>query len=502
MSLRGPRASVLIGWVVLSFAGPLFNGCMVGPDFHPPQTIAPSQWAGIENKPTEPYYATGGAAALTRWWDQFNDPQLTALVEEGLRANLDIRIAQARLREAGATRAVTAGALWPSFGASAGYQRVHTAGVTPSGQTADLFQSGLNALWQLDFFGGQRRNIESADANIHAAIEGIRDAQVNLIAEIALNYIQLRGFQQEIAIAQENLISQKHTAEITHRLLKAGFDSALDVANADSNVATTEAQIPVFEISARQAIYALSVLLGRTPAELLERLDPSAPLPGVPTQIPAGLPSDLLRRRPDIRQAEAKLHAATAQIGAAVSELFPSFSLTGSVTWNSHSVASWWSAGSGSFGIGPSVTWPIFQGGAIVANIRLQEALRDEAFVTYQKSVLAAFQEVEDALIAFSREQDHHRHLYDATVANRKAVELSLLLYSAGQTDFLNVLTAQKSLYSSQDALVQSDEQIAADLITLFKALGGGWDFTPSRSSATPLSPVNSSRGTKGEIQP
>jgi outer membrane protein, multidrug efflux system len=194
----------------------------------------------------------------------------------------------------------------------------------------------------------------------------------------------------------------------------------------------------------------------------------------VPAQVPAGLPSDMLRRRPDIRASEAQLHASTAQIGVATADLFPTFSLTGTMNWNSNLLSTWWTDASRSYAFGPSVSWPIFQGGAIVSNIRLQEALRDQAFITYQKTVLAAFQDVENALIAFAKEQQHRKALNDAVVANRKAVDLSLQLYTEGQIDFLNVLNAQRSLYTSEDALVQSERSIATDLIALYKALGGG----------------------------
>jgi len=345
-------------------------------------------------------------------------------------------------------------------------------------------------------FGGIRRNVESAGANVQAAIEGIRDAQVTLVAEVALNYIQLRGFQQEIVVARKNLEAQQHTAEITRKLWKVGFNSALDVANADANVATTESQIPVFETSAQQSIYALSVLLARPPAELLERLSPTATLPQVPAQVPVGLPSDLLRRRPDIQQAEAQLHAATAQIGVAVAELFPQFSLTGSAGWQSGLLRTWWTKASSSLGFDPSVSWQIFQGGAIVSNIRVQKALRDQAFITYQKTVLAAFQDVENQLIAFAKEQQHRKALHEAVVANRKAVDLSLLLYTEGQIPFLNVLVAQESLYASENALVQSETNIVTDLIALYKALGGGWESMPSSAQSTNPNPANAAAET------
>ncbi len=474
-----PRSvSVLVAAVGLAVL--VVSGCMVGPNYHPPQPTVPTTWVGVTETPTgQPSVATAQPADLTQWWQQFNDPTLTALVEEAVKTNLDLRLAEARLRQARATRGVAVGGLWPAVTASGSYQRLHTAGVTPDNQVQNLYQAGLDAVWELDLFGGYRRNVESANANIRAAIENIRDVQVSLIAEVALNYIQLRGYQQEILIAQNNLKAQQQTSEITHKRLDVGFASALDAANADSDVATTESQIPVFETAAQQSIYALSVLLARPPADLLKQLSPTGNLPSVPAQVPAGLPSDLLRRRPDIRESEAQLHAATAQIGVAIANLFPRFSLTGTVNWQSNLLRTWWTEASRSFGVGPSVSWPIFQGGAIVSNVRLQKALRDQAFIAYQKTVLAAFQDVENALIAFAKEQQHRKALNDAVVANRKAVDFSLQLYTEGQIDFLNVLNAQRSLYASEDALVQSERNIATDLIALYKALGGGWESVP-----------------------
>ena len=465
--------SVVAGSLLLALC--LLNGCLVGPNYHPPQTSLPKEWAGETEMPAgQSSKATSQPADLAQWWQQFDDPILAALVEEALKTNLDLGIAETRLRQARAVRGVVVGGLWPQVTASAGYQRMNKAGVISGDQ--DLYQSGLDAVWELDLFGGLRRSVESGNATIQAAIENIRDVQVSLIAEVALNYIQLRGYQQEIVIARNNLDAQQHTADITHKRFNVGFASALDVANADSNVATTAAQIPVFESAARQSIYALSVLLARTPIDLVKQLSPTNNLPKVPAQIPVGLPSDLLRRRPDIRVSEAQLHAATAQIGAAVANFFPKFSLTGTINWQSNLLSSWWLDTSRSYGIGPAITWPIFQGGAIASNVRLQEALRDQAFITYQKTVLAALKDVENALIAFAKEQQHRKTLIDAVVANRKAVDLSLQLYTEGLTDFLNVLNSQRSLYASEDALVQSERNIVIDLIALYKALGGGWE--------------------------
>ena len=477
MKVKEQWHSVLVGGLGLVML--LLSGCMSGPDYHTPQPAAlPGAWAGVE-KTGQPSVVTAQPADLTGWWRQFNDPTLSALVEEALKANLDFALAEARLRQARAMRGVAVGGLWPSATVSGSYQREHTSGVTPGNGSQNLYEAGLDAVWELDIFGGQRRAVESANANIEAAVENLQDVQVSLIAEVALNYVQLRGYQQEIVVAQNNLKSQQHTAEITRKLYKVGFDSGLDVANADSNAATTESQIPVFETEAQQSIYALSVLLARPPADLLAQLSPTGNLPGIPAQIPAGIPSDLLRRRPDIREAEAQLHSATAQIGVAVADLFPVFSLAGEVEWKNNHFGSWLTKTNRSFFVGPSASWSIFEGGAIVSNIHVQEAFRDQALITYQETVLGALQDVENALIAFSKEQQHRKVLTEAVAANEKAVDLSLQLYTEGMTDFLNVLNAQRSLYSSQDALVQSERSIVTDLIALYKALGGGWEVAP-----------------------
>jgi len=238
--------------------------------------------------------------------------------------------------------------------------------------------------------------------------------------------------------------------------------------------------VPVLETSAQQTIYALSVLLALPPAELLKDLWETKPLPVMPPEIPVGLPSDLLRRRPDIRRAEAQLHAATAQIGVAAADLFPKFSLVGSLSWQADTLAKLYTGAARTWSVGPSVNWPIFQGGSIIANVHVQQALRDQAYLTYQKTVLTALQDVENALIAYAKEWEHRKSLDDAVTANRKAVEVSMQLYSEGQTDFLNVLQAQGALYSSENAFVQSNSNLGQDLVALYKALGGGWETQPA----------------------
>ena len=484
MTREGQPHVMKVFLVVAVLSALSISGCMVGPDYHAPRRQAPVAWAGVsEASASQPSAATSQPAELARWWETFGDPKLTDLVNEALQANLSLQLAQARLRHARFQRGVVIGGLFPAASGTASYQRVRPAGATA--KEADLWQAGLDAAWELDVFGGARRDVESANASVLAAREGVRDVQVSLAAEVALNYILLRGYQQQIVIARNNLKSQQHTADITHQRLAAGFVSALDVANADALVYTTESTIPVFEMSARQSIYAISVLLARPPADLLKDLSDTGDVPSAPAQLPVGLPSDLLRRRPDIRQAEAQVHAATAQIGVATADLFPKFSLTGDINWQAASTGSLFKDVSRSWGFGPSASWAIFQGGSIVSNIRAQEALRDQAFITYQQTVLNAFQDVENTLIALAKEQEHRKSLINAVTANRKAVDVSMQLYTQGQTDFLNVLNAERSLFVSEDAVVQSNRNVATDIIALYKALGGGWERPPVRQSTS-----------------
>jgi multidrug efflux system outer membrane protein len=461
-------------------------GCAVGPDYRPPNTKVPEAWHSLENGgPPHPSLTTPKPVALLAWWQAFHDPILNTLVQWAQNSNLDLQQAEARIRQARAARGVAGAPLWPQVDASALYQKSQGSSealgggaiATAGGGVKELFQVGLDASWELDIFGGTRRNIEAATADLKAAVEDRRDVLITLAGDVGTNYINLRGFQQQVAIAKNNLEAQKRTARITHKRFEAGFVSRLDVANADAQVATTESQIPVLESSAQAAIFSLGVLLGREPAVLARELATATPLPPTPPEVPVGLPSDILRRRPDIRRAEAQLHAATARIGVATADLFPKFSLTGSFGFSSSELTKLGNLANSKFwSFGPSVTWPIFAGGRIWWNIKVQDALQEQALLTYQKTVLTALKEVETALVAYAKEQEHRRSLAEAVASNRQAVDLSMKLYLAGKTDFLNVLTAQRSLYVTEDALTQSTRSLATNLIALYKALGGGWE--------------------------
>lgn len=473
-------------WILACFFI-MVAGCAVGPDYHPPKTEVPSDWDGQAAVTAAQASKTStDPVELVEWWQAFEDPTLTSLIEMAIRANLDLRQAEARIRQARAARVVAGAPLWPQADASAVYERSQSssAAVGPAGGTAiatargvrELFQVGLDASWELDIFGGTRRNLEAATADLRAAVEDRRDVLITLAGDVGTNYLNLRGFQQQIAIARKNLEAQKKTADITHRRFEAGFVSRLDVANADAQVATTEAAIPRLEASARAAIYSLGVLLGREPAVLAKELSQAAPIPPVPPEIPVGLPSELVRRRPDIRRAEAQVHAATARIGVAAADLFPRFFLTGSVGISSTDLNRLGNVGNSRFwSFGPSVVWPIFAGGRIRGNIEVQDAIQEQALLAYQKTVLTALRDVETALVAYAKEQEHRNSLAAAVASNRQAVDLAMQLYVAGRTDFLNVLNAQRSLFLTEDALTQSTLTLGTNLIALYKALGGGW---------------------------
>ena len=493
---------LVVGLALCLVAG---SGCAVGPDYHRPETKAPSTWDGQNAvTPVTPSKTTIDPVTLVEWWTAFNDPTLSYLVDMAVRANLDVRLAEARIRQARAARWVAGAPLWPQADATILYERSHNpsvsvvsgagsagvasvdvagAGSSGGGSSGgvppfrELFQAGLDASWELDVFGGTRRNLEAAGADLQAAVEDRRDVLVIMMGDVGTNYINLRGFQRQIDIARENLKAQKHNADIIQKRHDAGFVGGLDVANAKAQVATTEATIPLFESSARAAMYSLGVLLGREPAALTQDLAKVAPIPPTPPAIPVGLPSELLRRRPDIRRAEAQIHAATARIGVATADLFPRFFLTGSFGVSAGDVNKLGSLANNKFwSFGPSVTWPIFAGGRIYWNIKIQDALQEQALLTYEKTVLTALKDVETALVAYAKQQETHKSLSVAVVNNRKAVDLATQLYLAGKSDFLNVLIAQRSLFATEDALARSTTTVDTNLIVLYKALGGGWE--------------------------
>jgi NodT family efflux transporter outer membrane factor (OMF) lipoprotein len=457
----------------------LVGGCAVGPNYRPPQVSIPPAYheltVAATNQPS---------LDLAQWWRVFQDPQLDALVEEATRANHDVRLAQARVREARAAAGVTRSALFPSFDAAGDYARQRLSRNTPGGSLAraagqpleqNFFDGGFDMSWELDLFGGHRRALEASKADLAAAEEAGRGVLITVIGEVGLNYLDLRGLQKQLAVARDNLRLQEQTLSLTRDQFKAGLASELDTSRAEAQAANTRSLLPLLEQDIQRSIHRLSILIGKEPAELAAQLEAPAAIPPAVPGIPVGLPSDLLRRRPDIRQAESQLAAATARTGVATAELFPRFFLTGAAGLQSLNASDFFDAGSRFWSLGPSVRWPIFTAGRIRQNIKVQNARQEQALIRYEQTVLTSLEEVENALVACGKEQEHHLALQQSETANRRAVELADERYRSGLVDFLNVLETQRSLLAVQDDLARSERTMDQNLVRLYKALGGGW---------------------------
>ncbi len=472
---------------------------------------------------------------VAQWWHTFDDPELDRLIAEAVKKNYVMQIAELRVRQARAVRGMATSGLFPQIGANLGYNRSlgsrnvelplgggssgstgsasstsaapkarsldSLAGIPPTtsaaetggagggagtplsvlgggglpGVTTDLFQAGFDSTWELDIFGGTRRRIQAATAEVQAAVENRRDVLVTLLAEVARDYMELRGTQERLTVARQNLDAQKQILELTQSMYKAGLVSDLDTTRAAAQVATTTSTIPPLEAQVRELIHALSTLLARQPEALSKELSESKPLPPLPPRVPVGLPSQLLQRRPDIRAAERQIAAATARIGAAKADLFPKFTITGSMGLDSSHLDNLFEWDSRYFLFSPTVTWPIFSAGRIRSNVALQRANQQAAVLAYRNTILAALQEVEDALAIYATQQARRTSLTEALHQSRRALDIPQDQYKNGLVDFLTVLEAQRSVLAAQDSLAQSDESVSTDLVALYKSLGGGW---------------------------
>lgn len=454
----------------------MLAGCAVGPNYQAPKVSAPARWTssldgGETNQPAD----------LAQWWKSFNDTNLDSLMLTAIQSNLTLKVAQARVREARAQKSVISAGLWPDLGSSASYSRNHFGEhafppLASFGIPLDynLYDVNFDAAWELDVFGGTRRAVEAASAEVGAEEYGQRDVLVSLLAEVARDYISARGYQQRLAIAQDNIKVERDVLDLTSNRYDNGLGSDLDVEQAKSLLDTTEAVVPSLQTGFDQSVHELSVLLGQPPGTLLQ-MSAKRDIPLTPPLVPVGLPSDLLQRRPDVQAAERKLAAATARIGVAKADLYPKFSLTGIAGLQSTSAGNWIQYASKYWSAGPTVQWELFEAGSIVANIHVQNARQQEALDQYQQTVLVALKDTENALTAYAREQVRRESLTRSVDANQQALELATQLYTNGLADFLRVLDSETTLYASQDALVQSDETVSLDLVQLYKALGGGW---------------------------
>jgi NodT family efflux transporter outer membrane factor (OMF) lipoprotein len=475
----------------------LVTGCTVGPDYKRPDMPveraynAPSQVQAPLSLPV------AESVDLTQWWKQFHDAELESLITRALAQNPDQLTAESRVREARQQDVIAGAKGLPQVNAIGNGVHLHSnsnplsqlsggqggASSGPSSTDVKIYSAGFDATWEIDIFGGVRRSVEAAEAGSEAARWQMRDGEVTLTAEIATNYVSLRADQARLAILDAEVKSQQDTLNLIAARAKAGFVTELDVNQQRQLLVSTQAQRPTLVADMMAMRHALAVLMGQQPGALDAELNAAAPVPPVPPRLPVGLPSDLLRARPDIRMAERKLAQANANIGVAVADLYPKFDLLGALTVTSSHFSSLFTGSSlGEIGAG-SITWPIFHGGQIHANITAKEEEEKQAYYAYQKAVLGGVQDTEDALVRYETEQQRFVALQQGAKTAEVSTALALQQYRAGLVMYTSVLQAQTTQLTAEDNLAQSRAALTADLVSLYKALGGGWkedDLTAS----------------------
>ena len=474
------------------------SACAVGPDFQKPRPDVPANWSASSSR-IDPQ-----ASVEAAWWTSFGDPELTVLIGRAAAANLDLQQAALRIAEARAQRDAAASQALPSVNGNAAFTGTQFSTTTTQGRLFNQFgnlgsaapgtnisfpnpygqyQLGFDASWEIDLFGHVRRNIEAANANAEAAAWDQRGAEVSLFGEVARAYLDLRGAQTQRAVTAQTIATLKELLGLARQRQGAGLSSDIDVSRAAAQVTAAEAALPGLDRQVSADINQLSRLLDLQPGALKTELGVAAPTSPAPAVVPVGLPSDLARRRPDIQAAEARLHAAVAQQGVALAELYPKVTLTASGGTQSESLThllDWASR----FGvIEPQVQVPLFDAGRRKANVRLQDARAKEAALDYAKTVLGALHEVDDALVAYDAEQTRHAALAATVAENRTAVGLAMDRYRSGIGNFLDVLDVQRAQQQNELQLAQSGATAGADLVALYKALGGGWDMPQKAAS-------------------
>lgn len=494
----------------------LLGGCTVGPDFSPPRWANPVSWFSGRAKEAAVRSEPVVAPINVDWWAIFHDPKLTNLERQVASLNLDVQAAGVRIAESRAQLGITGAGQYPVFNANASYEREkpsnlgvfsplgagaaagasgtpgtqangafgQTTGATkvpPNIKPFDIFQYGFDASWEPDLWGGVRRSIESSTAAVEASSDARRAALLSALAEVARDYIDLRGTQEQLRIARDNVRTAQQGLTLTQQRAAAGVTTDLDVANAAAQVSTTAAQIPALQQREQEDINALSLLLGMAPNALSTELAVPRPIPPVPVKVPVGFPSELARRRPDIRQAEAQLHEATANIGVAVASFYPSVTLSASLGFQALQFGNLWKWDARQYAVGPGITLPIFQAGQLRYTLELRKAQQQEAAINYTKTVLTAWHDVDNALTAYEREQQRRAELVKAVAENQRALALAQSRYQQGVADFLSVLTAEQQLLSTEQQLATSTTTVSTNLVALYKALGGGWEeFYPT----------------------
>lgn len=455
----------------------LTSACTVGPDYIKPQTDAEdSVWSGaplVTEKVAHSVYIE------TAWWKALNDPLLNALMEETANHNHDVAIARASIEEARALRQVSASAFFPSVGAGTNVLREGLSQKSGNNRSSERerngFDADLDVSWELDMFGRTRRATEAADARIDAQVEEYHDIMLTVLAELARNYFEVRGTQKRIAVTQRNIGLLKEVESLAESLFKNGATSEFDVARARGEREINEATLPNLEAEMMAGIYRISVLTGKAPEHHMVQLGNTKPLPTPPDIVPVGLRSEVLKRRPDVRRAEREVAAATADIGVATAELFPSISLTGAVGSSARQFSDLFTSGAVTYALGQTMNWRLFEGGKLRGNIAVADARATQSLKQYEKTVLTALEDAESSLVRYGKEWNTLKALKAAESTRQEAFRIAKLRYEEGEENFLIILDAERSLIDTQDAIIQSETQILTKLTQLYKALGGGW---------------------------
>lgn len=449
----------------------LLIGCAaVGPDYVPPAIHLPDKWHSTSAK-----VATQDSQLRIQWWQAFEDSILIDLIHAAVDGNRDAEEAGSRVREARFRRLQSRSTLFPTLEASGSARQSGTSESGGAQSKSDLYTAGFDATWELDLFGGARRSMEAAQADLEAEIEGYHDVMVSLLAEVAVNYIELRTYQARLAVAERNITAQQETWELVCALSRAGSSDELTVAQARYNLESSRSKIPDLKVGQEAALNRLAVLTGRPAGALHDRLVDTRPLPRVCTDPASAIPADVILQRPDIRRAERELAAQTARIGEAEADVFPRFVLNGSIGLEALSAGKLLSFRSRTWSFGPSLSWSIFDAGSIRSDIKVQEELRQQALFRYEATVLYALEEVENALVAYNQEQQKLERLQAAAEAARSAADLAGHQFTTGMTGFSDVLDAQRSLLDFEDQVAESRGASLSKLVRLYKALGGGW---------------------------
>ncbi|MGZ8238257.1 MAG: efflux transporter outer membrane subunit [Methylobacter sp.] len=453
----------------------LLNGCAVGPDYKTPVVGTPAGFA----RAAHPEFSAKSIELA--WWKQFKDKELIALVDQAVQHNYDLQTARANLLEARALYLEAGLNLAPTVTSHANYTEqkrsmsaLNNRAFVP--RELKLYNAGFDAFWEIDFFGRVRRDVEASSDEVDAQEASLRDLGVSLIAEVARNYFELRGLQNQLAVAQKNIENQAETYEITRVKLEIGRGTELDTARAMAQLDSTRAIVPLLQSAIDHDIHRLGVLTGQLPGALIVKLSQPLPLPEIPKTINIGSPAELLRRRPDIRIAERTLAASTARIGVATADLFPRVTFVGSIALEGSSMSSFTGAGSDAYSVGPKISWAALDLGRVYANIKAADAHAEASLAQYEQTVLNALEETENALVNYNQQRARRALLASAAEASEKASKLAHLRYQEGVTDFLTVLDSELRLLQDQNQLALSETGTATALVALYKALGGGWE--------------------------